>query len=78
MITTYHFSSAQEVNTEILDAIKAAFKSKAITITIEEDTSDHALTSEMKVELDERLKEDESTYHTAEESIDKLQKKYGV
>tara|TARA_R110002050_G_scaffold82612_1_gene176749 strand:+ start:1291 stop:1518 length:228 start_codon:yes stop_codon:yes gene_type:complete len=75
MITTYHFSSAQEVNTEILDAIKATFKSKAITIIVEEDTSDHVLTTEMKVELDERLKEDESTYHTAEESIDKLQKK---
>ena len=36
MYTTYHFSSAEEVNNEILDAIKATFKSKPITIILEE------------------------------------------
>ena len=28
MYTTYHLTSAQEVNSDILDAIKATFKSK--------------------------------------------------
>lgn len=37
MYTTYHLSSAQDLTTDILDAIKAAFKSKAIVITVEEE-----------------------------------------
>lgn len=78
MITTYHLSSAQEVSTDILDAIKATFKSKPITIIVEEDISDYELTTDMKTVLDERLQEDESTYLTSEESIDKLHQKYGV
>jgi hypothetical protein len=78
MYTTYHLSSAQEVNTDILDAIKAAFKSKPITIIVEEENSDFELTKEMKAILDERLQEDESTYLTAEESINQLNKKYGL
>lgn len=78
MYTTYHLSSAQELNTDILDAIKAAFKSKPITIIIEEDNRDFELTSDMKAVLDERLQEDESTYLSAKESINQLNKKYGL
>lgn len=78
MYTTYHLTSAQEVSTDILDAIKATFKSKPITIIVEEDESDFELTADMKVVLDERLQEDESTYLSAEESINQLNKKYGV
>lgn len=78
MYTTYHLSSAQEVNTDILDAIKAAFKSKPITIIVEEETGDFEITNEMKAILDERLLEDESTYLSAEESINQLNKKYGL
>lgn len=37
MYTTYHLSSAQEITTDILEAIKTTFKSKAITITVEEE-----------------------------------------
>jgi hypothetical protein len=37
MHTTYHISSAQDVSIELLDAIKAAFKSKPICITVEEE-----------------------------------------
>lgn len=78
MYTTYHLSSAEELNTDILDAIKATFKSKAITIIVEEDDSDFELTTDMKTVLDERLLEDESTYLSAEESISQLNKKYGL
>ncbi len=78
MYTTYHLKSAQEVNTDILDAIKATFKSKPITIIVEEDDSSFELTADMKIILDERLHEDENTYLTAEESADQLNKKYGL
>lgn len=78
MYTTYHLSSAQEVNTDILDAIKVAFKSRPITITIEEEEQDFELSQEMKNLLDERLLEDESDYITADESIKQLKEKYGL
>lgn len=77
MYTTYHLKSAQEVNTDILDAIKAAFKSKPITIIVEED-ADIELSSEMKAVLDERMQEDENTYLTAEESVNELNKTNGL
>lgn len=78
MYTTYHLASAQEVTTDILDAIKAAFKSRPITIIVEEDESDFELTTEMKAVLDERLEEDESTYLDAKDAISQLKKKYGL
>ena len=37
MYTTYHLSSAEELTTDILEAIKTTFKSKPITITVEEE-----------------------------------------
>ena len=78
MYTTYHLSSAQDINSDLLDAIKAAFKSKPITIIVEEDEGDPGLSAEMKTILDERMHEDENTYISAEESISKLNKKYGL
>ena len=77
MYTTYHLDSAQDINTDILEAIKVAFKSRPITITIEEEV-DFELTQEMKTILDERLLEDESDYISAEESISELKTKYGL
>ncbi len=78
MYTTYHLTSAQDVSTDILEAIKLTFKSKPITIIVEEDqVDDFELTAQMKSVLDERLLEDEKHYLTAEESINQLNKKYG-
>ncbi len=37
MYTTYHVASAQDLTVDILDAIKANFKSKPIVITVEEE-----------------------------------------
>jgi hypothetical protein len=54
MQTTYHLSSAQDINTNIIDAIKIAFQSKAITITIEEDFA-YKITDGTKKMLDNRL-----------------------
>jgi hypothetical protein len=78
MYTTYHLTSAQEVNSDILDAIKAIFKSKPITIIVEEQEDDFELTTDMKFILDERLLEDENTYLSAEASINQLNQKYGL
>jgi hypothetical protein len=78
MNTTYHLSSADELNTELIDAIKAVYKSKAITIIVEEDITEYQLSDEMKLVLDERMKEDLNSYLTAEESIKKLSEKYGL
>ncbi len=78
MYTTYHLSSAQEINTDILEAIKVAFKSRPITITIEEEEQDFEISQEMKNILDERLLEDESDYISADESIKQLKRKYGL
>jgi hypothetical protein len=76
MYTTYHLKSAQEVSTDLLDAIKATFKSKPITIIVDEDESNFELTEEMKAVLQDRLQEDESTYLTSGESINQLNKKW--
>lgn len=78
MYTTYHLSSAEEVNSDLLDAIKATFKSKPITIIVEEDQESEYLTPELKITLENRVKEDQSDYLTSEESIKKLKNKYGV
>ncbi len=78
MYTTYHLASAQEVTSDILDAIKATFKSKPITIIVEEDEANFELTTDMITVLDERLSEDETLYLTAEDSINQLNKKYGL
>ena len=78
MYTTYHFSSAQELNTEISDAIKATFKSKAITITIEEDEDNFDLSDDLKKLLDQRVNEDATDYLTAQDAIIALNRKYGL
>jgi len=77
MYKTYRLDSAQDINTDILEAIKVAFKSKPITITIEEEV-DLDLTQEMKTILDERLAEDGNDYITSQESISDLKAKYGL
>jgi hypothetical protein len=75
MHTTFHLNSAQDISSDLLDAIKAAYKSKPITIIVEEEED---LSQEMKIILDNRLQEDESTYITAKESVDMLKKSYGL
>ena len=37
MYTTFHLSSAEDVTADILETIRATFKSKPITITVEEE-----------------------------------------
>ncbi len=75
MNTTYHLNSAQDASNDIIDAIKNIYKSKAITITIEEDVTNE-LPDGLKAILDSRLEEDETTYLTAEDSIRQLKNKY--
>jgi hypothetical protein len=42
MYTTYHFKSALDINIDILNAIKTAFKEKPIVVTIEEEFDETA------------------------------------
>jgi hypothetical protein len=78
MYTTYHLSSAQELSSDILDAIKATFKSKPITIIVEEDEEEFELDTELKAILDERLLEDDQSGITSEDSLNLLRQKYGL
>jgi hypothetical protein len=78
MQTTYHLVSAQKLSTEILNSIKAKFKSKPITIIVIENEDGIELSNEMKSMLNERLKEDVATYLTLDDSMDRLIDKYGL
>lgn len=40
MYTTYHFKSVADINADILEAIKIAFRGKAVSITVKEETED--------------------------------------
>ena len=78
MYTTYHLSSAQDITPEILDAIKLLFKSKAITIIVEDAEEGYNLSSDAITAIDNRLMEDETTYISGADSIAKLKKKYDL
>ncbi len=39
MNTVFHLSSADEINEDLIKSIKAAFKNKPISVTVEEDFS---------------------------------------
>jgi hypothetical protein len=78
MLTTYHLSSADDLNNNLLKSIKAAYKCRPITITVEED-SDYPELSEGQINiLEESLLEEESTYISAADSIKTLEEKYGI
>lgn len=80
MYATCHLTSAQELSADIVDAIKATFKSKPVTIIVEEDEGDFEceLTDEQKAILDDRVKEDRTNYLTVEESLNRISKKQGL
>ena len=78
MHTTYQFSSAQEISSDMIESIKSKFKSKSITIIVKENDDELELSDELKTILDERLHENESTYILANESVNRLKKKYGL
>jgi hypothetical protein len=37
MYTTFHLHSAKDINNDIIEAIKSAFKNKPIVLTVEEE-----------------------------------------
>ena len=53
MYTTYHLDSAQDITAEMIEAIKIAFKSKPIAITIAEelDATDYLMSSDSNKEF---------------------------
>ena len=76
MQTSFHFRSAQDITTEMLDKIKSTYKAKPVTIIVEEDNStDYKLSDEQKHILDQRLEEDIAEYLTSAESLERLKRK---
>mgnify|MGYP000748212831 CR=1 FL=1 len=66
MYTTYHLASAQDISTDILEAIKANFKSKPITITVEEELDATAYLNSSptnKSNLEKSLNQDKNNEH---------------
>ena len=58
MYTTYHLDSAEDITSEMIEAIKIAYKSKPIAITIAEelDATDYLMSNEAnKVFLNKSL-----------------------
>jgi hypothetical protein len=79
MNTIYHLSSAQDLNQNILDAIKTTFKSKPITIVVEENEEESfELTTAMITELDKRLLDSDNKFISSNDSIQNLKTKFGV
>ncbi len=58
MYTTYHFKSVADINSDIIEAIKIAFKDKAVSITIKEEKEDILEMPEWQIKL--ALKEKEN------------------
>ena len=66
MYTTYHLASAQDISIDILEAIKANFKSKPITITVEEELDATAYLNSSptnKANLEKSLNQDKNNEH---------------
>lgn len=78
MYTTYHLNSAQDINGDILESIKAAFKGRPIKIIITEDDSDYELDDDLINTLEDRIKSDNSEFVSAEQSLKHLNQKYGL
>lgn len=65
---TFHFESDDDIPENIIDSVKAAFRSKAITIVVEETDVAHELTDEMKSVLDQRIAEPKINYISVTDS----------
>jgi hypothetical protein len=48
MHTTYHFKSVADIDMNVLESIKTAFKGKAVMLTVEEEESDFYISNEQK------------------------------
>lgn len=74
MYTTYHLQSAQEISNDLIESIKANFKSKPITITVtgELDATDYLLSSPANKAILEKSLEQAKKGEFVELKIDNL------
>ena len=66
MYTSFHISSAQEITVELIEAIKNTFKSKPISITIEEELDTTAFLNSSatnKMILEKSILQDQNNNH---------------
>lgn len=75
---TYYFESANDIPENIIDSIKAAFRSKAVTIVVEETDVAFELTDEMKSVFDQRTAEPKVDYISATDSLKQFRYKYKI
>lgn len=66
------------MNNDIIDSIKAAFKSKPIKIVITEDDPAEQLEESLTSLLEERMQDDDSEFLSAKQSLTHLSLKYGL
>ena len=67
MYTTFHFRSAKDINSDFIEAIKLAFKNKAIVLTIEEEPDETAYllaSKNNKAILLKSIEQDKKKKHT--------------
>jgi hypothetical protein len=55
MHATFHFDSASELTVDIIEAIKIAFKAKAITITVSEEAQEDDTSFFMNRPVDRKI-----------------------
>ena len=72
----YHLESADYIPKNIVDSIKAAFRSKAITIIAEGTNVACEHTDEMKSVLAQRIEQPKEDYISAATSLEQLRVKH--
>jgi hypothetical protein len=77
MNTIFHLNSASDLSNEILESIKLMFKTRPITIVVE-DSFEQSPDAEQMAILDSRMQEPDEHYLSAEQSMEFLKKKYGL
>lgn len=78
MYTTYHLDSAQDMNVDIINSIKAVFKSKPIKIIITEDDTTDELEESLISVLENRMKDNDDEFISAKQSLTHITQKYGL
>lgn len=77
METTFHFSSADEISTDFIETLKAAFKKKPISITVEEDFYIPTWQRQETLRRQEYIKNHPETLEDFDDMMAALEKEFG-
>lgn len=76
METTFHFSSADEISNDFIETLKAAFKKKPISITVEEDFYIPAWQKQETLRRQEHIKNHPETLEDFDDMMAALEKEF--